>query len=380
MKKFASINIGIAIVATVLSFFVAETVLQFAAPQNLSGTWRRLDDGISRNMAGGAAKHQLKERVVHYRFNSLDLRGGEIKAEGTRILFLGDSFTFGWLLDEDHTLTHHVQTHADASFGNEVFQVLNGGAGGWGTDSYLYFIEKYGDQINPEMILVIMHTEDVKRSVGNAKYILNDDKELLIARKEENWKNQLKRLLNRSSVYQFLLENSHLVQLVRTAFFIHVGMGSSKKTDQGQSAVAPDSDAFRDPSEEAVAYARALFRRLKSWCEQRNVELLVTTSGAFNERDRARFTSDEFNPTYLFMDSAAEFFATERIPFFDISPEYQEITRENPLSYKIRNNVHPNEKGSELMARLIWKNLKNHLPDLLNRNGQDKQTAGKSRS
>lgn len=99
----------------VVCLLVAETGLRLFYPQPLSGSWSYLDDENNVvNRSGGWVRHQLIDRVVDYHFNSAHQRGMEDPAlDATRVLVLGDSFTFGWGLPQGQTYVALLQRNLD---------------------------------------------------------------------------------------------------------------------------------------------------------------------------------------------------------------------------------------------------------------------------
>ena len=105
--------------------------------------------------------------MVRYRFGEPHLREvTRTRSEGARrILVLGDSFTFGWLLDDADTYVARLQELVDAEFGPGRFVLLDAAAGGWGTADYLFFLEDFGPQIRPDAVLVFVNIDDIGRSL-----------------------------------------------------------------------------------------------------------------------------------------------------------------------------------------------------------------------
>jgi len=68
------------------------------------------------------------------------LRGGPIGAGTNRVLCVGDSFTFGWLLDETNTFVYKLDQFAARDFPVGTLAFLIGGVDGWGTADYVAFV------------------------------------------------------------------------------------------------------------------------------------------------------------------------------------------------------------------------------------------------
>ncbi|MDP7651332.1 MAG: hypothetical protein QGF38_06480, partial [Rhodospirillales bacterium] len=66
---------------------VSEGLLRLIDPQDLTGAWETIGPrGMILNHAGETSQHQLGERRVTYRFNSLHQRGGEPLPDVPKIL------------------------------------------------------------------------------------------------------------------------------------------------------------------------------------------------------------------------------------------------------------------------------------------------------
>ena len=86
--------------------------------QRIPGMFEPGQESINRDIP--ALPHRI-------RINSLGLRGADtsLVPRGLRVLFIGDSFTFGDFVDDDETLPAQVQAHVGG-----CAEVLNGGVGG----------------------------------------------------------------------------------------------------------------------------------------------------------------------------------------------------------------------------------------------------------
>jgi hypothetical protein len=351
------------VVALVIAALLGEAGLRLLAPQDLSGGWRVLSThGYPLNKAGGTARHQFGDRVVRYRFNEQHLRGAPLPDTGTRVLVLGDSYTFGWLLNEEDTFVARIQVFADREFGAGSFVFLNGGTIGWGTADQIAFVEEFGETIDPAAVVVFMNTDDIGRSWRSGLYKLVDPTQAVFQPRHRTTMSSITSALNSSAAYQWILEHSHVVQLTRT--FLR-GMVSRRSTERrvlrhayrpplkeapGDTVPVPTSGTDIEDARKAVELGNALFARLHAWCGQRGAALLVLTTG-WNQETRSSALTD---PTDLFLQQAGDFFRREGIPYHDLSPEVRSLTHGDLSAYVIYRDYHPNEEGDELIASTAW--------------------------
>jgi lysophospholipase L1-like esterase len=96
--------------------------------------------------------------------NSFHQRGAEIDANPapgkTRILFVGDSVTFGTtLLDQEEILTEHV-VRAWRETGLMPVEVLNASAGSWGLGNQLAYLQRFGT-FGAKIVVLQIGTHDL---------------------------------------------------------------------------------------------------------------------------------------------------------------------------------------------------------------------------
>jgi lysophospholipase L1-like esterase len=102
--------------------------------------------------------HETEEFRVTVHTNGLGLRGAPAearKAPGTyRVLLLGDSFAFGFGVEDDATFAAVLQRTLAPPDGFERVEVLNAGVAGWSADQYLLFLESRGFAWKPDLVLL----------------------------------------------------------------------------------------------------------------------------------------------------------------------------------------------------------------------------------
>jgi hypothetical protein len=148
----------------------------------------------------------------------------------------------------------------------------------------------------------------------------------------------LKRLVSRSSLYDFAIQHSHLAQLTRNAV-LHVLYPGG-----GPLSAAATGAAANDGSPDQQRLARALFRRMKAWCDARGVKLAVINNG---------WRTYQWLPDLL---------ASEGIASFDEAPQIQPVIARDIASYVLSSSDgHPNREGAKLIAGAAWPFLRDFI-------------------
>lgn len=358
--------------AFVVALVLGEVAVRIAAPQALSGAWRDWSEGgYPVNRAGATARHQLGDRVVVYRFDDLGLRGGPLDPSAVRVLCLGDSFTFGWLVDEPDTYLGRMQADADARFGAGRVQFVNGAAGGWNTAVATAFLEDRGDEIRPHAVLCFLNCWDIGRSMSSGLYdFAPGSRTELVRRRPDAPVSQSSRVLSSVPGYGWLLEHSHLVQFLRNAAVRATQeaprLPPADTTSPADPRAAPSgADAERDRW--ATDLGRALFLRLRAWCDARSVPLWVVTTGRpdTTPEDGRGTPSGHLEATMAFKAGAAEFFKAAGIPYADIAPQVSAACDGNFRRLQIPGDGHPDEEGCRVIGRFAWEAIAPRLAPLV---------------
>lgn len=162
MKKNIIINALVAITSIVIVLFTAEIIMRFAWQM---GGWverpiyrRSLNPYLRYELVPGARE---ENRIS---INSDGFRGPDYpvkKPSGTfRILMLGDSETFSFMLQEKDTLPRQLEDMLNKNSTSMRYEVLNFGVEGYGTFQELEMLEAKGLKYHPDLIIL--------------NYVLND--------------------------------------------------------------------------------------------------------------------------------------------------------------------------------------------------------------
>jgi lysophospholipase L1-like esterase len=340
-----------------ISIFIAlvlcEIGVRIIAPQALSGTWLECSvRGGNINKANCTVRHQLKGRLLHYHFNDLHLRDGSPSTGTNRILVIGDSFTFGWLVEETNTFIHKFNELGAHDFPDDSLEFLNGGIAGCGTADYVAFVEDFAPRIHPTAIVVYLNNDDVERSVRSGLFELDAaNSNAVIACKPHFVASGLREVVRSSKFYQWSLEHIELVQLVRIAFENKVNRMNLQKVQRVRGVDDPDF---------GIQLEKALLWHLKKWCDENHCELFILTTG-YNAFPNFPLGWDDGNANRKFFDEPAIFFQRNGFIFHDLGPEMFAAVKGNYEKIVIPRDFHPDERGNELIADLSWPWLRSQL-------------------
>jgi len=174
---FAAVNIAVSIISILFVFMCVEGYLRIFNPQLLrqDAAGAHITYGaFHRPKPGFEMKTSNPESSVTWKINSKGLRDNEIgydKPPGTyRILGLGDSFTFGYAVEQEDTFLHKLEALLNHDHPNgksfKHFETINMGVGGYGQVSEYNIMTKEGLKYKPDMIiLAVCVGNDVQESL-----------------------------------------------------------------------------------------------------------------------------------------------------------------------------------------------------------------------
>ncbi len=204
-------NLGLLAVSMLFSLLVAECVVRFLYPQQLA-VWHTMQDGLVIHRPGLVT--YLAEFKQEVRFNSLGMRDREHakeKAEGTkRVLVMGDSFMEALQVSFDDSFPHQLESRLRETLNPRV-DVINCAVSGWGQDAQLAYLQKYGRDLKPDLILVAMtlHNDVLDNMQGRFYSMVEGRLAPVSVQRMSDWEYRALRFKG------YLASRSHLVQLLR---------------------------------------------------------------------------------------------------------------------------------------------------------------------
>ncbi|MAF66905.1 MAG: hypothetical protein CMJ84_14775 [Planctomycetes bacterium] len=116
---------------------------------------------------GARRRHRSEEFDVEVRIHSRGFRGEEWDLESDaspRVLILGDSFAFGWGVEEHETFSAHLAAE------HEDWLVCNAAISGFGTDQELLVLRRLASKVRPDIVVCVFCTNDVYENATAVSY------------------------------------------------------------------------------------------------------------------------------------------------------------------------------------------------------------------
>lgn len=179
MNKNAVLNLALLLAAILVTLLMFEGILHLTSFGSLNDIVAFDEITGYRLAPGKKINYRTKDYAFKAEISPQGLRDElHVKDKTTlskRILFLGDSQTFGHgVAAED--------SYPKLTAGYSGYETINGGCVGWGPDQSLLFLKSYGMKYSPDVVIFGLYTgndfQDLKGDIRE-KFIVNDTRTLI---------------------------------------------------------------------------------------------------------------------------------------------------------------------------------------------------------
>jgi len=125
-----------------------------------------------------------------------------------RVLFLGDSFTYGIGVNDDETFVALLQRK------HQMVRMVNAGNGGKGTDYALKYLRERGEQLKPKLIILGFFRNDFCDNVHGTYFDLMQPSKLIVKDLKGSL-GQKKEILQRLPGYNWAVSNLHTAGFIK---------------------------------------------------------------------------------------------------------------------------------------------------------------------
>lgn len=314
-RRFAWQNLIVLVIAIFGSVLVCELLVRWFVPvRNIGPRFSVYDPRFGKVLKKSfACTRFAPEFTMRFTTNSLGFRGPEPKEFPRRpILFLGDSFTSGYGVNDGEEFPELIRKGLETRFGPDTFPVVNAGSGNTGNAYWVKFLRSEGARFNPRLVVLQFCGNDFADNVEEGFFTLSPDASLV----EHSPRAEEARLRSLQDIIEAIpgLSYSHLVALAAQAF-AHEGR-------------PPDSTAENSIN---VRLTQRIIDEAISGCERRGWPVIGLSASEENAG----------------LDSVTVVFQRHHIPFVRIPDK----THMPELYYKV--DGHWNAAGHAYAARKL---------------------------
>lgn len=255
-----------------------------------------------------------------YTNNALGFRGSRDYTSAKqpnvrRILFLGDSFTYGIGVNDDETFSSVVQRRLDASALKA--EVINAGVPGTGTDYALSFFLKIGYTYRSDVVALFFFSNDFDDNSRHQYFILNSDglPKSTVANpiKSAKWSRYVPEGYH---FYDWLFSWSHLANLLKQAV-VRWNMVQANNHNESFTGAISSPNVQRQPASlQGWDKTLVLLRNLRQAVERTGATFVIFYVPTEDEVGRMRASQ----PAALTEVFIANFCRTDHVRFYSITP------------------------------------------------------------
>lgn len=344
--KNRTMNIMLLFMSSVFSLLAAEYICRTFQKSPLTGPIFEYESTLGYRNRPNAHTTQLVDGIrTVIRTNSQGFRmDREIEPRSdpneVRILFLGDSFSFGTGVNVEDGIVARLEREAEATFPNKKMLFINAGVGGYGTQHELAFLELWQERIKPDAVVLIFGPNDVCDNIPLVVYRRNKNGVLILnhGNAPPITNTRLQKIANSIPIYEYLTQYSYFFNMLRG------------QIANGLAPVTPPTPAspreIAALAQEELGLTQELLLMLKKRIDQAGLPLLVASVGQI----------PSYDGTLKFIQAKPNWFVQNGFNFIDPTDEMKRLTTRR---LQFINDGHYNAYGNEILAKALWPSVKN---------------------
>jgi hypothetical protein len=344
-------NFFLLILSILFSLILIEIYLSFFMPQERNGSWRVQDEsGSFFNRKFGSAKHEFigkKDQIsVIYNFGKHQNRvyeGFDENYNSKKILVLGDSNIFGWLLEDKQTFIYQLQN----KFNQYYF--VNASAGGWSDVDMYNYLKKNCSKIKPTFIIFFL---EIDRTIGTKAVYLNKKDDLKFKKVPIN---NLKKYLNDKFIYKFLSENSHLFQIIKT-LYVNISnenyINFVKENNPKKLKIKNKVENKNNDLETKLNLFLKLIDMIETESKKCGTKIIYVDRGWYDKNKNSKIKN-------LVLKKFNDLSIAKELNFLSLYAEMSKI-RDNMQLYLLEEG-HPNEIANKYKFKILSKKIGNYI-------------------
>ncbi len=352
----ALLSVSVVMVASVLTLLFGEIFVRVFVPTERLVPLNEVILGITAQRPNISGIHVVPHTFhVSYttsaqRFRSAKLFPPVPNSRTTRVAVLGDSFTFGWGANDDQTYPSQLERLLNSKYGPT--EVLNAGVCGTGTGNEALWYDLWVRRFHPNLVILTVVPNDTDDDLARPLFSIDASggvrpKSRIQVEQFQSQTLTARRLITRLPGYDYLTENSELLNLFRRTTSVLI-----RHRHLSNSRASAGSNAF-----ETVGL-RLLGGEVE-WLNQQ-----VRSSGAqllvvfvpFRESvyGQALKTNPVVSESAAMAETLSRVCTQYNISFRDLTSEMRSAaTGGQPALYYTKYDAHPTPAGYRVIADLV---------------------------
>lgn len=352
----ALLSASVVMVASFLTLLFGEFFVRVFVPTERLVPLNEVILGVTAQRPGISGIHVVPHTFsVSYstsaqRFRSAKLFAPFPDSRTLRVAVIGDSFTFGWGANDDETYPSQLERLLNSKYGPT--EVLNAGVCGTGTGNEALWYDLWVSRFHPNLVILTVVPNDTDDDLARPLFSIDSSGGVRpkSAMQVEQFQSQTltaRRLITRLPGYDYLTENSELLNLFRRTMSALIRRRHLK-----------DSRASAGPSVFETVGLRLLGGEVE-WLDKQ-----VRSSGAqllvvfvpFRESvyGPAPKTNPVVSESGAMVETLTRVCAQYNIPFRDLTPAMRSAGADGqPALYYTKYDAHPTPVGYRLIADLV---------------------------
>lgn len=339
---FGFIAIGAGCVAALL---ISEMLVRIISPQMTGPRQFSYDPQLGAIPVPNQKARRTLPGVYDYEYqnNSLGFRGGREyaiqKQTSFRLLFLGDSFTYGIGVNDKDTFVNLIEEQLAKDYSIEA---INAGSGGKGTDYAVKLFEIVGYQLRPDITCLCFFPNDFIDNQRCEYYSVIDGQ--IIPLGLSHTVNAKKEKLSNIPMYDWIISWSHVANLLKQAV---INRAVKKEPNQSNNDVIHYSKKNQTYSNEqnrklTQLYVDTLAIKLKKLHSDFLIFYIPSVEDVEHYRQTQSFLTDELAFRKIVMSHTSRFLSLTPVlanSKYSIDALYYSEGHWTPLAHKLSGNA-----------------------------------------
>ncbi len=349
------LNIIILIIVVIVVIAALEIFTRLFLPQDLN--YLQFDSNLRyRGVNNIETTFKTKEFNNTIKLNDKGLRdyNHDYESNKYRILFLGDSMTFGYGVEAEETYPKVLEKILNEK--NNSYETINAGITAYNTAQELTYLETEGLKYKPNLVILGFMLNDVSGNYFEGESFEVENNKLVKKYPVYNFSFL-------SKIKNYLSTHSHFARVIRKNLGLWSKMDENK-TVWNDRVIKTIAGINWNEMNASWNKTFLLINKMKEDLDKENIKLLVVVLPTKEQIDDKQLKEmvDEYklNESEIKIDNSqkiiGDYLKKNKIIFLDLFKDFKNADKNNDFYYDY--DGHFNKNGHEFAAQIVYKRLK----------------------